>query len=83
LDTSTDIEKGRLLKTTEVYAVSKEGSGEDGGSPQQSIYDTFQTKLQGLYDQNNTASKERDFMKLAKEWNNSRLQNEAVYTVGV
>jgi len=42
-------------------------SGECGGSPWQRISDTFQTRLQGLYGQDNTANKEKDFMKLAKD----------------
>jgi len=45
----------------------KNVSWEGGNSPWQSIYDTFQTRLQGLYSQEHAANKERDFMELAKE----------------
>jgi len=93
LESSTEVEKGRVQKVTEntVYAVRKKVSGEDGGSLWPSISNTFQTRLQGLYGQDNSADKEKDFMKLAKKWNDSsskdkgidlRLQNEAVYVVG-
>jgi len=58
---------GRLQNET-VYAVGKNVSGEGGGYPKQSISVTFQTRLQRLYCQDNTAGKERNFMKLAKEW---------------
>jgi len=66
-------------------------SWESGGSSWQSILDTFQTRLQRLYSQDNTANKERDFMQLAKEWNNSgstkkgsnlEIQDETIYVVG-
>jgi len=73
-----------------VYAVRKDVSGEGSVTPGQSISDTFQTRLQGLYCQDDTAGKEKDFMKLAKEGNNSgskdkekehRPQKKAVYAV--
>jgi len=51
-------------------------AGEGGVSPWQSISDTLPTRLQGLYSQDNTANKERDFMKLAKELNNSGSKDE-------
>jgi len=93
LESSTEVEKGRVQKVTEdtVYSVRKEVSGEGEDSPWQSISNKFLTRLQGLYGQDNTANKEKDFMKLAKDWNDSgsndkgrdlRLRNEAVYPVG-
>jgi len=48
---------------------------EDGGQTGQSISDSFQARLHGLYSQG-TGSKETDFMKLAKEWNKSGSQDE-------
>jgi len=59
--------------------------------PRESISDTFQSRLQGLYGQNNSAKEENDFMKLAKDWNESAskdqerdlgLQGEAIYVEG-
>jgi len=69
LDTTTEAEKGRLQKVTEdtIYAVSKNVSGESEDSQGQGISDTFQIRLLGIYGQNNSDDKERDFMKLAKE----------------
>jgi len=51
LDSSTEVEKGRVQKVREdtIYADNMKVSGESGGSPGQSISDTFQTRLQGLY----------------------------------
>jgi len=94
LDSSTEVKKGRVqnVKEDTVHAVSKKVSGESEGSRGQGISDTFQIRLQEIYGQDSSASMERDFMELAKEWNDSgskyqgidlRLQNKAVYTVGV
>jgi len=93
LDSSKEVEKGRLQKVTgdTVYAVGKKNSGENERSPWQSISDTFQTRLQGLYSQNTSANKEMDFMQLVKEWNNSGSQdkgddldihNETIFVIG-
>jgi len=50
LDSSTEVEKGRVQKVTEdtIYAVSKKVPGESERSPWQRISDTFLTRLQGL-----------------------------------
>jgi len=65
-------------------------SWEDGGQTEQSSSDSFQARLHGVYSQD-TASKETDFMKLAKEWNESGsqdegrdliIQNETIYVLG-
>jgi len=93
MDSSTEFEKGRVQKGTEdtIYAVSIRVPWMSEGSSWQGISDTFQTKLQGLYGQDNSANKDRNFMELAKDWNDSgsqdkgsdlRLQNDAVYVVG-
>jgi len=72
------------------YGLRKDVSREGEGSPGQSISDTFQTRLQGLYCQDDMAGKEKDFVKLTKEWSDSgskdkgtehRLQDKAVYAV--
>jgi len=61
------------------------------GSPGQIISGTFQTRLHGLYSQDTTTNKEMNFMKLAKQWNNSgsqdegrdlSIQNETIYVLG-
>jgi len=77
-----------LQKDGTVHTIMSGGPREDGGSPWQGISDTFQTRLQGLYSQDNSANKEKNFMNLAMEWNDSssqdkgsdlRPQNDAVY----
>jgi len=81
----------KLDSTDTVHTIRKSGSWEGGGSPWRSISDTFQTRLQDLYSQDNTAHKESDFMKLSKEWNNSGstdgesdlvIHNETIFVVG-
>jgi len=92
LDSTSEVGDGRLQKVTEgTVHIIRKVSWESEGSPWQSISDTFQSRLQGLYSQDNTANKERDFMELAKEWNNSGSQDEernlgrqdeAIYVLG-
>jgi len=54
LASSKEVEKG--MEDT-ANTVRKERSGEDRGSKWQNISDTFQTRLQGLYGQDNSANK--------------------------
>jgi len=91
LDSISEVDSGRLQKANTVPTIRKSVSWEDGGSPWQSVSDTFQTRLHGLYSQNTTTKKEMNFMKLAKGWNNSGskiegrdliIQDEAIYALG-
>jgi len=93
LDSTLEVGNGRLQKGTEgtVHIIKKKVSWEDEDSPEQAISNVFQARLQGLYIQDNSTNKERDFMKLAKELNasasndkerNFGLQSEIVYVVG-
>jgi len=91
LDSTVEVDISRLQKKDTVHTIRKSESWKGEGSPWQSISDTFQTKQQGLYSQDNTANKESDFMKLSKEWNNSGstdeesdlvIHNETIFVVG-
>jgi len=91
LDSTAEVAISRLQKKDTVHTIRKSVSGEGGGSPWQSISDTFQTKLQGLYSQNTTANKDMDLVKVAKEWDNSDstekgsdlvTPNETIHVVG-
>jgi len=73
-----------------VHTIRKRVSWEDGGQTGQNDSDSFQARLHGVYNQD-TASSETDFMKLAKEWNESNsqvedrdliIQNETIYVLG-
>jgi len=71
LDSTPEVDSGRLQKANTVHKIRKSVSWEDEGSPGQSISDTFQTRLHGLYSQDTTTNREMNFIKLGKEWNNS------------
>jgi len=91
LDSTPEVDSGRLQKVNTVLTIKKSVSWEDEGSPQQSISDIFQIRLHGLYSQETTTNKEMNFMKLGKEWNDSGsqdegidlgIQNEKIYVLG-
>jgi len=89
LQSTTEVEKGRLQKEA-VYTVGKKDYAGDSGLIMNSGVADFQTRLQELYRLTEKPDKEQNFMILAKAWNASssanegieqRLQNNEVYMV--
>jgi len=75
LESTPKVVSDRLQNAETVHTIKKRVSWEDGGHTGKSSSDSYQARLHGIYSQD-TASKETDFMKLAKEWNKSGSQDE-------
>jgi len=90
LESTSKGDNDRLREAETVHTIRKSVTWEDGRQTGRISSDSFQDRLHGLYS-HDTANKETEFMKLAKEWNktdaqdnvsDSIKQNETIYVLG-